>query len=62
MKDKYKSEPDKIVTKDSKTLKQVFDELGVNVEFLSVDKLDVHAQQATFQRFDKFNAKYNPIG
>ena len=62
MKDKYRNEPNKIVTKDNKTLKQVFDELGVNVEFLSVDKLDVHAQQATFQRFDKFNAKYNPIG
>eukprot|EP01083_Nonionella_stella_P033266 91079_1 len=62
MKDKYNKEPNKIVNHDNKTLKQVFDDLGINVDYLSVDKLDVHAQQATFQRFDKFNAKYNPLG
>ena len=29
---------------------------------LSVDMLDVHADRNTFHRFDKFNAKYNPVG
>ncbi|XP_066142406.1 AMP deaminase 2 isoform X6 [Euwallacea fornicatus] len=29
---------------------------------LTVDMLDVHADRNTFHRFDKFNAKYNPIG
>ena len=29
---------------------------------LTVDMLDVHADRNTFHRFDKFNAKYNPVG
>ena len=67
MRDKYRQEPHRVVSHDKEsgtavTLKEVFDSLGVEVEHLSVDKLDVHAQQATFQRFDKFNAKYNPLG
>eukprot|EP01084_Bolivina_argentea_P036373 67307_1 len=62
MKDKYRTEGNKIVNNNNQTLKQVFDSLNINIEYLSVDKLDVHAQQQTFQRFDKFNAKYNPIG
>ncbi|XP_023213059.1 AMP deaminase 1-like, partial [Centruroides sculpturatus] len=41
---------------------QVFQLLNVNAYDLSVDMLDVHADRNTFHRFDKFNAKYNPIG
>ncbi|XP_021362572.1 AMP deaminase 2-like isoform X5 [Mizuhopecten yessoensis] len=50
--------------KDKKemTLKQVFESLELEPYDLSVDKLDVHADRNTFHRFDKFNAKYNPIG
>lgn len=44
------------------TLSEVFDKLGVTAYDLSVDLLDVHADRNTFHRFDKFNAKYNPIG
>ncbi|XP_067135225.1 AMP deaminase 2 isoform X2 [Centruroides vittatus] len=44
------------------TLSQVFQILNVNAYDLSVDMLDVHADRNTFHRFDKFNAKYNPIG
>ncbi|GIY40094.1 AMP deaminase 2 [Caerostris darwini] len=41
---------------------QVFDTLNLSAYDLSVDVLDVHADRNTFHRFDKFNAKYNPIG
>lgn len=45
----------------SLTLTQVFESLGLTSYDLSIDTLDMHASQ-TFQRFDKFNLKYNPIG
>ncbi|KAI3382145.1 hypothetical protein SNEBB_011138 [Seison nebaliae] len=44
------------------TLKEVFDSLNLTPYDLNVDMLDVHADRNTFHRFDKFNAKYNPIG
>ncbi|XP_043572935.1 AMP deaminase 1 isoform X2 [Chiloscyllium plagiosum] len=56
---------DRIVwtSKDKKlTLKELFDKLKLNAYDLTVDSLDVHAGRQTFQRFDKFNAKYNPVG
>lgn len=61
-----KSNKDDIVCKDSDgelmTLEQVFKSLNISSYDLSVDMLDVHADRNTFHRFDKFNAKYNPIG
>ncbi|GAB1601989.1 AMP deaminase 2-like isoform X3 [Argonauta hians] len=66
IKKQMKVNPDEIVScsKDGKTmkLKEVFDSLGINTYDLNVDMLDVHADRNTFHRFDKFNAKYNPIG
>ncbi|KAK2169233.1 hypothetical protein NP493_1200g00033 [Ridgeia piscesae] len=49
---------------DGKPLKlsQVFTNLSLKAYDLSVDMLDVHADRNTFHRFDKFNAKYNPVG
>ncbi|KAJ1137806.1 hypothetical protein NDU88_004202 [Pleurodeles waltl] len=44
------------------TLKEVFENMHLSAFDLSVDTLDVHADRNTFHRFDKFNAKYNPIG
>lgn len=44
------------------TLKEVFQSLKLTTYDLTVDMLDVHADRNTFHRFDKFNAKYNPIG
>ncbi|KAF6212286.1 hypothetical protein GE061_012808 [Apolygus lucorum] len=44
------------------TLKEVFQSMNLTSYDLSVDTLDVHADRNTFHRFDKFNAKYNPIG
>nr|XP_040049579.1 AMP deaminase 2 isoform X2 [Gasterosteus aculeatus aculeatus] len=44
------------------TLMQVFETMNLTAFDLSVDTLDMHADRNTFHRFDKFNAKYNPIG
>ncbi|XP_028037472.1 AMP deaminase 2-like [Bombyx mandarina] len=44
------------------TLKSVFEEMQLDAYDLNVDILDVHADRNTFHRFDKFNAKYNPVG
>ncbi|XP_039434055.1 AMP deaminase 2 isoform X3 [Culex pipiens pallens] len=51
------------VTKGAEmTLSQVFQSMNLTTYDLTVDMLDVHADRNTFHRFDKFNAKYNPIG
>lgn len=60
-----KTNPDEIVccNKGEKmTLAEVFASLNLSAYDLSVDMLDVHADRHTFHRFDKFNAKYNPVG
>lgn len=44
------------------TLNQVFQSLDLQPHELSVDTLDVHADNTTFHRFDRFNLKYNPFG
>ncbi|VDM32060.1 unnamed protein product [Hydatigera taeniaeformis] len=44
------------------TLKQLMEQLGISAYDMNIDNLDVHADRNTFHRFDKFNAKYNPIG
>lgn len=41
---------------------EVFKSLGLTPYDLTIDKLDVHCDRDTFHRFDKFNAKYNPVG
>ncbi|XP_068619341.1 AMP deaminase 2-like [Battus philenor] len=46
----------------ARTLKAVFEEMRLDAHDLNVDLLDVHADRNTFHRFDKFNAKYNPVG
>ncbi|CAM9640461.1 unnamed protein product, partial [Discosporangium mesarthrocarpum] len=43
------------------TLSEVFKSLRINAYDLSVDTLDMHANN-TFHRFDRFNLKYNPAG
>ncbi|XP_075223541.1 AMP deaminase isoform X2 [Lycorma delicatula] len=61
-----KNHADEVVTKTAKegemTLRQVFQSMNLTSYDLTVDMLDVHADRNTFHRFDKFNAKYNPIG
>lgn len=61
-----KNHADEVVTKTARdgemTLRQVFQSMNLTSYDLTVDMLDVHADRNTFHRFDKFNAKYNPIG
>ncbi|CAD6229898.1 GSCOCG00006629001-RA-CDS [Cotesia congregata] len=61
-----KNHADEVVTcsksGEMMTLAQVFESMNLTTYDLSVDMLDVHADRNTFHRFDKFNAKYNPIG
>jgi AMP deaminase len=58
--------PDDIVmvSRDGKpiTLSEVFRDLNVNPGDLSLDKLNVMADKTTLHRFDRFNAKYSPLG
>ena len=66
IKKKLKTSGDMVVLNDKKKgplkLSEVFKELNLTPFDLSVDKLAMHAHRHTFHRFDKFNAKYNPIG
>ncbi|XP_010219515.1 PREDICTED: AMP deaminase 1 [Tinamus guttatus] len=65
IKKSYRVDADRVVydTKGKQlTLKQLFQQLSLHPYDLTVDSLDVHAGRQTFQRFDKFNAKYNPVG
>ena len=68
IKHKLKSEPNTVVavSEDGKeeTLADVFNKVGLTAYDLSVDHLDMHAGQShnLFHRFDRFNAKYSPIG
>jgi AMP deaminase len=52
-----------VVYRDGKflTLGEVFKSLQLTAYDLSIDTLDMHANN-TFHRFDKFNLKYNPAG
>ena len=61
---KLKSKPDEVVAfRDGRyfTLGEVFKSLGLTAYDLSIDTLDMHAND-TFHRFDRFNLKYNPAG
>ncbi|KAM4700783.1 AMP deaminase 2 isoform 2-T3 [Discoglossus pictus] len=60
-----KKNSDEIVHEErgkEQTLREVFQSMNLSAYDLSVDTLDMHADRNTFHRFDKFNAKYNPIG
>ncbi|XP_038605360.1 AMP deaminase 1 [Tachyglossus aculeatus] len=65
IKKSYRLDADRVVyiSKEKKlTLKELFANLKMHPYDLTVDSLDVHAGRQTFQRFDKFNDKYNPVG
>eukprot|EP00923_Selenidium_pygospionis_P052295 GHVN01090452.1.p1 GENE.GHVN01090452.1~~GHVN01090452.1.p1 ORF type:complete len:203 (+),score=24.98 GHVN01090452.1:359-967(+) len=64
---KYKTDADRVVANRNGvdvTLREIFaDELnGLTGYEASVDHLNVSALGSCFQRFDLFNAKYNPFG
>ncbi|KAJ8396735.1 hypothetical protein AAFF_G00015730 [Aldrovandia affinis] len=60
----HKTEAERVVLVRGQqlTLGEVFSNLRMDPYNLTVDSLDVHAGRQTFHRFDKFNAKYNPVG
>lgn len=67
IKKKYNENSNEIVTITSDnrqlTLHDVFNELNLTANDLSIDSLDMFANNnTTFQRFDIFNLKYNPAG
>ncbi|KAJ8016629.1 hypothetical protein DPEC_G00009230 [Dallia pectoralis] len=65
IKKSYHVDADRVVQKvkgKDVTMKELFANLKLHPYDLTVDSLDVHAGRQTFQRFDKFNAKYNPVG
>uniref|UniRef100_A0A8C9XJY6 AMP deaminase n=1 Tax=Sander lucioperca TaxID=283035 RepID=A0A8C9XJY6_SANLU len=59
---KYPKEIVRVENGKGQTLMEVFETMNLTAFDLSVDTLDMHADRNTFHRFDKFNAKYNPIG
>ncbi|XP_071399654.1 AMP deaminase 2 isoform X1 [Centroberyx affinis] len=59
---KYPTEIVHVERGKGQTLMEVFESMNLTAFDLSVDTLDMHADRNTFHRFDKFNAKYNPIG
>ena len=59
----------KKVTEDSpepvfkgKSLGEVMKDIDLTVEQITLDVIDVQADHTLFNRFDRFNAKYNPAG
>lgn len=64
IKRKLRHHSDDVVThQDGKplTLGQVFETYKLTAYDLSLDTMDMHAHD-TFERFDKFNGKFNPLG
>ncbi len=64
IKHKLKHHPtEAVIFRDGRflTLGEVFKSLNLTAYDLSIDTLDMHANN-TFHRFDKFNLKYNPAG
>lgn len=59
--DKLENEPDTVVTEDGKTLKEIFENAGLEKDHLTIDAFDVLADYSIYQRFDNFNAKYSPF-
>ena len=65
IRDKLDRDGDRIVFTDKDgndlTLKETFEKMGINKDELNIDMLDMHANQDTMHRFDKFNAKYSYV-
>lgn len=43
-------------------LREVFQQMALKPNELSLNILDVQADKAMYKRFDRFNNKYNPLG
>ena len=58
---KLEKEADTVISKDGKTLGQVFEEAGLDKDHLTIDAFNVLADYSVYQRFDNFNSKYSPF-
>ena len=63
MKEQFLYHADDVIDqKKGTTLSALQDALGIrNIKELTVDSLDVQADQSIWKRFDNFNSKYNPL-
>jgi AMP deaminase len=59
--EKLRTEGDTDVFSDGTTLRQVFEDAGINSEHLTIDAFNVLADHSVYQRFDNFNSKYSPF-
>jgi AMP deaminase len=62
MREKFKSHPDDVVAKDGTTLGELAKQMDLDPSTINVNSLDIQADESLFNRFDHFNAKYNPLG
>lgn len=44
------------------TLNELFDAIHIHPYHISLDSLNMQADGTIYQRFDRFNTKYNPFG
>lgn len=58
---KLETEGDTVVLADGKTLRQVFDEAGLDKDHLTIDAFSVLADYSVYQRFDNFNENFSPF-
>lgn len=61
VRDKLENEGDTVVLEDGKTLRQVFEDAGLDSDHLTIDAFNVLADYSVYQRFDNFNSKYSPF-
>jgi hypothetical protein len=59
--EKLRTEGDTVVLKEGTTLRQVFQDAGINTEHLTIDAFNVLADHSVYERFDNFNSKYSPF-
>lgn len=60
---KFRDCGDDVVNKKTgETLGDLAKKMSLDVDQLNVDQIDVQADATVFDRFDRFNAKYNPAG
>jgi hypothetical protein len=61
VREKLRTEGDTVVLKEGITLRQVFQDAGINTEHLTIDAFNVLADHSVYERFDNFNSKYSPF-
>ena len=58
---KLETEGDTVVLANGKTLREVFDDAGLEKDHLTIDAFSVLADYSVYQRFDNFNQTFSPF-